>query len=120
EGGEGGAEGALATDTQELALLEHAEQLRLGRRAHLPDLVEEEGALVRQLELPELLRVRVGEGAALVPEELALEQCLRDRGAVERDQRLARARAAVVDRLGDELLAGAALAGDQDGGLQRS
>ena len=74
-------------------MLEHAQQLRLGGRPHLADLVEEERALVRQLELAELLRVRVGERAALVAEELALEQRLGDGGAVERDERLARARA---------------------------
>src|SRR5207249_7643936 len=107
-----------AADAQELAMLEYAQQLRLRRRAHLADLVEEERPLVRELELAELLRVRVGERALLVAEELALEQRLRDGGAVERDQRAVGARAPVVDRLGDQLLAGAALTGDEDRGAE--
>ena len=37
-------------DALELALLQHAQQLRLQRRAHRPDFVEEERALVRLLE----------------------------------------------------------------------
>ena len=37
-------------DALELALLQHAQQLRLQRRAHRPDLVEEQRALVRLLE----------------------------------------------------------------------
>ena len=113
------AQRTLAADAQELARLEHAQELRLGGRSHLADLVEEERALVRQLELAELLRVRVGERAALVAEELALEQRLGDGGAVQRDELLASARLPVVDGLGDQLLAGAALAGDQHGGLAR-
>ena len=47
---------------------------------------------------PSFFCMRVGEGAALVAEQLALEQGLGDGGAVERDERLAGARAAVVDR----------------------
>src|SRR5439155_15430376 len=85
---------------------------------HLADLVEEERALVGELELPELLGVGVGERALLVPEELALEERLRDGGAVERDERTSGARAPVVDRLGDQLLPRAALAGDEDGGAE--
>src|SRR5204863_5673599 len=112
-------DGALSSDTQELAVLEDAQQLRLRRRTHLADLVQEEAATVRQLELAELLLVRVGERALLVAEELALEQRLRDGGAVERDERLSGARAPIVDRLRDELLAGAALAGDEDRRLER-
>jgi hypothetical protein len=48
--------------------------------------------LVRQLELAELLRVRVRERPALVSEELALEQRLGDGGAIQRDELLASAR----------------------------
>src|SRR5581483_1733890 len=97
-------DGLRAPDAEELAVLEDAEELRLRSRAHLADLVEEERPLVRQLELAELLRVGVREGALLVSEELALEERLGDRGAVERDERAVGARALVVDRLRDQLL----------------
>ena len=59
--------------------------------------------------------LRVGERAADVTEQLALEERRRHRGAVDRDERLLAARRQVVERARDELLAGAALAGDQHG-----
>ena len=43
-------DGVRVADPLELALLQHPQQLRLQRRAHRPDLVEEERALVRLLE----------------------------------------------------------------------
>ena len=62
---------------------------------------------------------RAGEGALLVAEQLALDQPLRDRPAVDLDQRPVPARAPLVQRAGDQLLAGAGLAGEQHGGLHR-
>ena len=56
---------------------------------------------------------RVGEGAAHVAEHLALEQRRRDPAEVDLDERRAAGAAVPVHRLGDQLLAGAALAGDQ-------
>jgi hypothetical protein len=50
-----------------------------------------------------------------VAEALALEQRLRERGARDGDERLRGARALVVDRAREQLLAGAALAEDEDG-----
>ena len=49
--------GVRVADALELALLQHAQQLRLQRRAHRPDFVEEQRALVRLLE-PALPRAR--------------------------------------------------------------
>src|SRR5690606_24704206 len=98
------------------SILEHAKDLRLGREAHVADLVEEERAAVGLLELSGAAP-RVGAGDARprrVAEELALEESLRNRGAVDGDERLPSTRRALVDRAGDELLSGAALAGDQD------
>src|ERR1043166_7634302 len=59
---------------------------------------------------------RAREGALLVAEQLALEQRLGQRGAVDGDERLAAARREIVDPLRDELLARARLALDQDRG----
>ena len=63
---------------------------------------------------PGLRADRAGEGAPLVPEQLALDEVLRDGRAVHLDERLVAPRRAPVERLRDELLAGAALAGDED------
>ena len=57
------------------------------------------------------------ERAAHVAEELRLEQGLRQRAAVHGDERPLAPRAGVVDGLGDDLLAGARLAGDEHGGV---
>ena len=113
-----GADRLATTDPRELALLEHAQELGLERERHVADLVEEEGATGRGLELADAALDGAGERAALVAEELALEQLVGDRGAVEGDERPA-AIGMVMDRAGDELLAGAGLALDQDRGVGR-
>src|SRR5690606_23138635 len=88
-------------------------QLRLQRERHVADLVEEQGAAVGDLDLAGRLAHGARERALLEAEQLRLEQRLRDRGAVDRNERLLRARAQVVDRAREELLAGAALAEQQ-------
>src|SRR5207244_3518394 len=62
---------------------------------------------------------RAGERAFLVAEELALEDRLREGGAVERHEVAPAARGIGGDGAGHELLAGAVLAQDQHGGLGR-
>ncbi len=104
-------------DRADLPLLQRAQQLRLDGQRHLADLVEEQGAAVGQLEEPFLVLVRAGERAALVPEQLALEQRPRDRRAVDRPQRPAGARGERVDGRGDEFLARSRLAADEHRGL---
>ena len=64
-------------------------------------------------------RVRAGERALLVAEELRLDQILRQRRAVHLDERLLRARRVVVDRVRDQLLAGARLAAQQHRRVRR-
>ncbi len=106
-------------DALELPLLEHPQQLRLQRRAHRPDLVEEERALVGLFEPALTGGDRAGEGAPHVAEQLRFEQCFGNRAAVERDEPIVAPRTVVVQRPGRELLAGAGLAGDQHGARGR-
>src|SRR5262249_47724127 len=103
----------------DLALLQHAQQLRLQVEAKRTDLVQEHGAAVRQLETAKAARVRAGEGAALVTEELRLHQRLGDGRDVDGDERRVAPVTAAMDGARDELLAGAALAGDEHGGRRR-
>src|SRR4029453_14448152 len=84
------------------------------------DLREENRAAVGGHELAGLLAHRPGEAAFLVAEELGLDELLGDRRAIDLDQRPVLARAELVDRPRHQLLAGAALAGDQYGGGGRS
>src|SRR5262245_25888885 len=66
--------GPFTAERFELALLEHPQQLRLQRRAHRADFVQEDRAAVCQRELALLGRRRAGERAADVAEELRFEQ----------------------------------------------
>ena len=105
----------LAAEPGELAVLQHLEQLRLQRKAHVADLVEEHRAVVGELELAGLVLDRAGERAALEAEQLRLEQLGRQRRAVHLDERLVAPERGGIERPRDQLLAGAALAANQDG-----
>jgi hypothetical protein len=65
---------------------DRAQQLGLSLEREISDLVEEERAFVGALEASFLLLQRTGERALLVAEELALDEVLRDGGAVELDE----------------------------------
>ena len=103
----------------DLAVLQHAQELRLELERQLADLVEEERAAIGQLEAAGLRRVRAGEGAALVAEQLALDQRRRQRGAVDDDERPVAPAALAVERAREQLLARARLAEEQDGRVGR-
>ncbi|EDM79044.1 hypothetical protein PPSIR1_10590 [Plesiocystis pacifica SIR-1] len=107
--------GLGVADPLDLPLLEHAQQLDLEGQGHLADLVEEDGALVGGLELADLVGHGARERALDVAEELGLDQVLGDGPAVDRHEGALGPGRAVVDLVGDELLAGARLAGDQHG-----
>src|SRR6202035_1924880 len=62
------------SDALELALLEHAEELGLELERHFADLVEKERASVGELDAPEAPLERARERAALVAEQLHLDQ----------------------------------------------
>ena len=61
-------------------LLEEAQELRLGGRPELADLVEEERAALGRLDLPRLVPHRAGERPAGVAEELGDQQLLGEGG----------------------------------------
>ena len=88
-----------AADVAEGRRVEDAEQLDLRGLAHLPDLVEEDRAAVRDLEEARLGPVGPGERAALVAEQLALQQLLLQGGALDDDEGPAPPGAARVEQL---------------------
>ena len=94
--------------------LQDAQELHLHGGRHVAHLVEEEGAPVRHLEEPGLVASGAGEGAFHVPEQLALQEVVVERRGVGGDERLVLARPVVVEGAGDQFLAGAVLAGDED------
>jgi hypothetical protein len=79
-----------ASDSLEALLLEKAQELHLRRRRQFTDLVKEERAPRGGLDVPYALRVSARERALLVTKEFALEQVLRDRVAVDGDERAGR------------------------------
>src|SRR5262249_60352650 len=106
-----------AAEPGELTVLQDVQELGLERHRHLADLVEEDRAASRELEVAGLPPVGTGEGALLVAEELGLEELEGQRGDVDLHERALPPRGALVDGAGDELLADAALAPDEDGGV---
>ena len=105
--------GGPSSDARELAVLEDVEKLALQRGVEVTDLVEKDRPAVRRLELADLELMRAGEGAALVPEELTLQQLAGNRRAVYLDERAALSHRLLVDRTRDHVLAGAGLAHDE-------
>ena len=101
-------------DGEELALLEDPEELGLGLERHGADLVEEDRPAVGDLEEALLLGDRSGEGPLRVAEEVRLEEVGRHRAGVDGDERAGGAQREAVEGARDELLAGAALARDED------
>src|SRR3990172_8318265 len=113
-------EGPAAAHAIHLALLQDAQELRLHLHRHLPDLVEEEGSAVGELELSRAPLHPPRKGPLLVAVQLALHEVPRDGGHVDGDERAPRARRVGVDGARDELLAGAALAHEENGHLRPS
>jgi len=87
--------------------------LEIGRE--VADLVEEDRAAVGPLEAAELPFDGAGEGPLLMTKELAFEQRFRQGRTVDLHERLAGPQTVVVNRVGDQVLAGAGLTADQHG-----
>ena len=102
----------------DLALLQDPQQLLLHGRAHVPDLVQEQRAPVGLLEQATLGLVGTGEGTLHVPEELGLEQAVRQGGAVLGHEGAILAGSAAMDGPGHQLLARPGLPGHDDGELR--
>ena len=115
--------------TEEHTLLEHNFALFFGLAVQLYEatlvandspydrFMDGDTAAVGDLELPPPLDVSTRVGPLLVPEELRLQQGLRDRPAVDRHEWALAAAALPVDRAGEKLLAGPAVTLHQYGGV---
>ena len=104
-----------AADAPHLVAVERPQELRLRVERQVADLVEEERAALGVGERALAPRVRAGERAPLVAEQLALDELPRQRRHVEATKGRARRGPSCVKRARDELLAGPALAGDEHG-----
>src|SRR5262249_44243795 len=105
--------GRRAADGREFTILQGAQELGLHVGRQLTDLVEEQRPALRLGERSALGARRAREGALQVAEQQRLAELPRDRGAVERDAR-ALPSGELVDGGGEDLLARAGLAEEQD------
>ena len=103
--------------TFEFARFQHAQQLGLLAQGNVGDLIEKQRAVIGKLESADAIGAGVCECAFYVAEDLALERSLGQSAGIDGDQRHARARRCGVQELGNNLLAGPMLAGNQDVGV---
>src|SRR5579862_2165499 len=108
------AQHLVAAERHHLAVLDHVEQPRLEREGHVADLIEEERAAVGlQDSASAAFTGGTGKGAGLVTEELALDQRLRNRCAVDGDEGFVGTAAGVMNGMRAVALAGTGFAEQQ-------
>src|SRR5262249_46551994 len=101
-------------DTGYLALFDGAKKLGLTRERQLTNLIEEDRSSVGRLQ-ETALRLRCScESATFVAEQLALEEGLGKRRAVDANEWSTRARGLTVQAPRQDLLTGSCLASDED------
>ena len=106
-----------AADPFEGLFFERAQDLGLQRQRHVANFVEKQRPVVRQLEASGLARIRAGKRALFVAEQFGFEQSLGNGGAVDGDKRAVGSGAERVQCARVQLLAGAAFAEQQHGGI---
>ena len=104
---------ARGADARHFAIFDDAQQPFLRRHRQRAQFVQEQRAAVGFFEPPGARAIGAGEGALFMAEQFGLDQRFGQGGAVHGDERFAPARAEVMQPLGDQLLAGAALADHQ-------
>src|SRR5713101_10054003 len=104
---------ASRADGSHGTLLDGAEKLALGLRAHLRNLIQEQCPTLRGAEEPQMVCVRPAEGPALVTEEFALDQVLGNSCTIECDERRGRIITALTDRACHQFLSGPAFTHDE-------
>src|SRR4029079_13407030 len=109
------SKGPGAPEALELALLQDAQELGLRRGAHLRHFVEKQRPAARLLKLSGLALCGAGECSALIPEQLSLEQLLRQRGTVQRDERTVGSRGRAMQEASEDFFSGAGFAEQQNG-----
>ncbi len=99
-----------------LAFLQDTQQADLRIKGHVTDFIEEDRPAIGQFELAcRPTARRSGEGAFDMTKQFALHQVTGNGAAIDRHERPATSVAAIMDSLGEQLLASAALTEDQRG-----
>ena len=105
----------VLTESADLAVLEHPQQLGLCPRRQLADFIQEQRAPIRRLEQPGAFGHRAGERAAGVAKELRLDELIGQGRAVDRAEAPVGPPAEPVDRAGHQFLSAPALPCHQHG-----
>ena len=106
----------LAAEPAQPVVFEDPQQLGLGGDRHLADFIQQQRAALGQLEAAGAALQSAGERAFLVAKNFAFHQRVRNRGAVDGNERLGGARAEFVNGSRQQFLAGAAFTGNQNRG----
>ena len=107
-------DGLRAADAAKGLFLQGPEHFGLRGQRHVQNLVQEEGAAVGQFKPAGLAAGRAGKRPLFVPEQFRLEKGVRNGARVHRHEGTFGAGTAGVDGLGDDFLAGAGFADDDD------
>src|SRR5262249_45932867 len=110
-----GLDCAIRAESFELSLLQCTEQFGLQLHRDIADFIEEERSAISQFQAADLLRNCARECTALVTEKFALQQAGGNRRAIELHEGLMLSVASVVDGTGNQFLACASLAKNQNG-----
>jgi hypothetical protein len=94
-----------------------AEKLGLLAKGDVGDLIKKQRAAVGQLKAADAIGARISERSLDVAEDLALEGAFRKAAGIDGNERPGGAGRGSVEKLGDDLLAGAVLAGDEHVGI---
>src|SRR6266851_943605 len=105
-----------AAEAFERAFLQNAQKFSLRSGRERGDLIENDGAVAAELEAAELTLNRASESTALVAEEFAFDKLWRKAGAIDFQEGRVAAGAEFVNQARKVVLAGTALAGDQESG----
>jgi len=111
-----GVDGRLSADAFEFLFLEDAEEFDLGLGRDIADFIKKDGAAGGGFKAALAEGEGAGESAFFVPEKLAFDDGFGKGGAVKFDECAGFAGALFVERAGDEFLADAGFAADEDGG----
>ena len=104
-----------STHTTDFVLLEDPEKFGLLGWTDVADFILEDGASMGNLKKPLLQGMGPRKRSFLMPEQLTLKKALGERPTIHGDEGRLPSRAVVMDGPGDEFLAGAGLADEQDG-----
>ena len=99
--------------------MKHSQQGDLRFLGQLSDFIQKDGTAVGRLEPTEASLERSGERALFMPEQLRRNQRLRDRGAIDANERTTRPPGSTMDRTGDELFTRPRFTLDQNGRVGR-